>query len=369
MRVVFLADAPYPHTRRWVQHFARRGWQCEVVSFRPAKIEGARVHHIGGVEPLGKARYLLHARRVAALVRGLQPDLLHALHLTSYGFLAALSGARPLLVSVWGTDILEAPRLSPFHAWLTRFALAHADRVTATGLHLATETARYLPPGRPVTVVPYGADLSLLQPRERPQRNPVVLGTAARLSPEKGIVYLIQAFVRLRRCFGEGVRLRIAGDTTPEPGGPERRRLERLARELGIAEATEFLGWIEPERLPAFLQELDIFVLPSIFEGFGVAAVEASAMALPVVASDVHGIPDVVRPGRTGLLVPPRDSTALAAALAMLVADAGMRHALGRAGREYVAERYDWQRNTRQMEAIYEQLLGGQREGRVVRWN
>ena len=88
MRVVYLADAPYIHTRRWVQHFARLGWDAHVISFRPAKIDGATVHYVDGFETIGKARYVVHARRVRSLIEALKPDLLHALHLTSYGFLA-----------------------------------------------------------------------------------------------------------------------------------------------------------------------------------------------------------------------------------------------------------------------------------------
>ena len=129
MKVLYLADAPYIHTRRWVEHFAGRGYDCEVISFRPGEIAGARVTCVEGFERLGKARYLLKARRVAALVRERNPDLLHAHHLTSYGFLGALSGHHPFLLSVWGTDILEAPRWTPFHLWLTRYALRHADEI------------------------------------------------------------------------------------------------------------------------------------------------------------------------------------------------------------------------------------------------
>ena len=371
MKVVYLADAPYPHTWRWVQHFARSGVECEVISFRPAQIEGARVHYVGGAEPLGKARYLIHARRVRQLIESLQPDLLHALHLTSYGFLGALSGVRPLVISVWGTDVLEAPRLTPFHGWLTRFALRRADAITATGLHLATETTRYAPRSKRVTVVPYGVDLERFVPKPaRTSRAPstplragsaraanvspqVVIGTAARLSPEKGIAYLIEAFAALRRRFGERLTLRLAGE------GPERQKLEALARRLGVGDAVDFRGWLEHEELPAFLRELDVFVLPSTAEGFGVAAVEASATGLPVVATSVHGIPDVVRDSVTGLLVPAKDATALATAIGRLVEDEGLRRRLGAAGREYVAQRYDWRRNAAQMELIYRRLLEG----------
>jgi glycosyltransferase involved in cell wall biosynthesis len=414
VRVVYLADAPYIHEQRWIRHFVASGVDCDVISFRPATIEGARIHYIDGAETLGKARYLIHARRVKRLIQELKPDILHALHLTSYGFLGALSGVQPLVISVFGTDILEAPHLTPFHRWLTRHSLERAAAITATGLHLATETTRYTPRGTPVTVVPYGVDLERFKPRDAssianpPSAHPepgrravegrggagvanapsgeaagfipqsplsvnastkmttqnaersegeLILGAASRLSPEKGIHYLIEAFALLRHRYGDRVRLRIAGDTTPQPGGPERQKLEALARERGVADGIEFLGWVPHEALPAFLQDLDIFVLPSVYEGFGVAAAEASAMALPVVASNVYGIPDVVRDGLTGLLTPAKDSPAIAAACSRLIEDEALRLSLGRAGRDYIATNYDWQHNIAQMEQIYRDVL------------
>jgi len=354
MRVCYLADAPYIHTRRWVQHFAARGWEAHVISFRPADIPGARVHYIGGLERIGKARYLAQAPRVRRLVRDLRPDLVHALHLTSYGFLAAIAGARPNLVSVWGTDILEAPGLSPFHLAITRFALARADAVTATGLHLAQETLRYLPQERPVTVVPYGVDVLLFSPgADGRQAGPLVIGSVGRLAPEKGLHYLLEA---ARRLVADGVDLRIvlAGD------GPERTRLERAATDA-LAGRVQFLGETPHERVPAVLRQLDIFVMPSTWEGFGVAAVEAAACGLPVVASAVHGIPDVVVHGETGLLVPPRDAGALAAAIRRLADDGALRRRMGAAGRAFAAAYYRWEANAAQMERLYGDLVAGRR--------
>ena len=363
MRVVFLADAPYVHTRRWVEHFASAGYDCEVISFRPAEIDGATVHYVDGGEALGKARYLIHARRVKQLIHALAPDVVHALHLTSYGFLGALAGFRPLILSVWGTDILEAPGLTPFHSWLTRYSLSRADAITATGLHLASQTTRYAPRSMPVTVIPYGVDLDRFSPAERQQPSQsLVIGTAARLSSEKGVRYLVEAFATLRQRFGAGVSLRIAGD------GPERGAIESLIRQSGIEDSVELLGWIPYDQVPAFLRTLDVFALPSLFEGFGVAAVEASAAGLPVVASNVHGIPDVVKDGRTGLLVPPRDATALANALTHLIDDETLRRSMGSAGRQYVSERYDWRLNTEQMARLYGQVLRPNGK-RVPVWN
>ena len=351
MRIVYLADAPYIHTRRWVEHFARSGCDVDVVSFRPAEIAGARVHYVGGLERLGRLRYLLHARRVRRLVRELQPDVLHALHLTSYGFLAAMCGVRPTLTSVWGTDILEAPGWSPLHLFFTRYALAKADHVTATGLHLASATLRYAPRAKAITVVPYGIDLSRFRPPARNGATPddVVIGSVARLSREKGLDVLLAALAQLIER-GAPVRLVLAGD------GPERARLERLARKLGIASRVDFRGEVPHDQVPAVLAELDVFALPSRAEGFGVAALEAAAMELPVVASNVHGLPDVVDDGRSGLLVPPNDAEALAAAMERLIADAGLRGAMGQAGRALVERRYRWEENAAQMERLYHHL-------------
>lgn len=349
MRVCYLADAPYVHTRRWVEHFVRRGWEAEVISFRPAHIPGAPVRYVGGFEWLGKLRYLLHARRVARLVRDARPHLVHALHLTSYGYLAARSGVRPTLISVWGTDILEAPGVSPFHEYLTRFALRRADFVTATGLHLASSTLRYLPASKPVTVVPYGVDLDRFRPEPRPARPEPVVGYVGRLSSEKGLATLLRALAELLR---RGVRWRavLVGD------GPERGALEALAARLGIAERVTFAGEVPHDAIPGHLQAFDVFALPSTWEGFGVAAAEAAAMELPVVASGIHGIPDVVAHGETGLLVEPARPLALADALEGLLKDPERRIEMGRAGRRLVERRYDWRENAARMERIYLEL-------------
>jgi glycosyltransferase involved in cell wall biosynthesis len=352
MRIVYLADAPYIHTQRWVRHFAALGHETHVISFRPAEIERATVHHIDGFEPIGKARYIVHARRIRALIAELRPDLLHALHLTSYGFLAGLSGFQPSIVSVWGTDILEAPSWTPLHAWITRHALRRAGAVTATGLRLAEATLAYMPERKPVRVIPYGVDLERFSPPTQPHAGgdgAVTVGAVVRLSPEKGLHVLLRA-VAASAARGR-LRVVLAGE------GPERERLARLARDLGVERQVEFRGVVAHDDVPRVLHELDIFAMPSMAEGFGVAAVEASACGLPVVASDVDGIPDVVVDGQTGVLVPAGDVGALAVAIDRLAADPLLRERLGAAGRAFVAREYDWRANARQMERLYDAML------------
>ena len=342
MKVVYLADAPYVHTRRWVEHFVARGVDAHVISFRPADIAGATVHYVDGLEATGKARYVVHARRVRRLVAALAPDLLHALHLTSYGFLAGLSGFQPSIVSVWGTDVLEAPHLTPAHRWITRHALARAGYITATGLRLAEATLPFTPRGKPVTVIPYGVDLSMFNAAPRAEHGAVTIGAVSRLSPEKGLDDLLSA-VAMLRDRATTVRVVLAGD------GPSRRMLERKTEQLKLGDRVEFRGEVAHADVPTVLQDLDIFAMPSTAEGFGVSALEASAMRLPVVASDIHGIPDVVANGESGILVPPSNPRALADAIARLAADATLRRRMGDAGRALVERNYRWHDNAASM--------------------
>jgi glycosyltransferase involved in cell wall biosynthesis len=350
MRVVYLADAPYVHTRRWVRHFVDLGVDAHVISFRPATIEGATVHYVDGLEAIGKMRYVVHARRVRQLVIDLEPDIVHALHLTSYGFLAGLSGFRRSIVSVWGTDVLEAPGISPLHRWVTKHALSRAGAITATGMRLAEATLPYAPRGKTVTVIPYGVDLDVFRPVPRPDRPHPVVGAVGRLSPEKGIEHLLRA-VALLRDNGVTLDVVLAGD------GPSRESLGRLALELKLAGRVRWLGEVAHDDVPVVLQGLDIVAMPSTWEGFGVSAIEASAMELPVVASNVHGIPDVVVDGETGLLVPPAAPPTLAAAIARLASDPGLRARMGAAGRAYVERHYRWRDNARLMERLYDNVL------------
>lgn len=175
-----------------------------------------------------------------------------------------------------------------------------------------------------------------------------VIGTARRLIPIKGIIYLIRAFALLRRSVHD-VRLEIAGS------GPERPLLESEVRLLGLEDCITFLGWRED--LDSVLKGWQVFVLPSLEEGFGVAALEAMAAGLPVIASAVGGVPELVEDGRTGLLVPPGNSAALAHCLRELLLNPEQRLAMGTAGRIRARECFSSERMVEQISKIYDDLL------------
>ena len=153
-------------------------------------------------------------------------------------------------------------------------------------------------------------------------------------------------------CIGRGERilLLLLGE------GERRRDLEELARGLGIAEHVRFLGW-RPD-VAGVMAAVDIFCLPSLNEGMGKVLVEAMAMGKPIVASAIGGIPDLVRPGENGILVPAGDVQALSEAIARLCRAPEERRRMGEAGRG-MAPRYGVEEMVERMERLYAALLPG----------
>ncbi|MBW6486205.1 MAG: glycosyltransferase family 4 protein [Syntrophobacterales bacterium] len=174
--------------------------------------------------------------------------------------------------------------------------------------------------------------------------NMVVIGTVGRLTAIKGQDVLIRAFAELKQA-GEDVFLVLLGE------GERRGELEEMARHLQISDSVMFLGW-RPE-VAAVMASFDIFCLPSLNEGMGKVIVEAMAMGLPVVASNVGGIKDLVRKGENGLLVPPGDATALAKALSLLCSAPQERRRMGDAGR-LLAPSYSSEAMIKKVDRLYE---------------
>ena len=181
----------------------------------------------------------------------------------------------------------------------------------------------------------------------RPHRG-IVIGTACRLEPIKGLGYLLEALAVLTRQIGD-LRLEIAGD------GSLRTFLEQECNRLGISAHVSFIGWRED--LPTVMAGWDVFVLPSLDEGFPIAALEAMAAGLPVIASAVGGLLELVKDGETGGLVPAAAPAELATRLRELISDDRGREAMGIAGRLRALRDFSIARMVEQTVAVYDGLF------------
>ncbi|MBS1799367.1 MAG: glycosyltransferase family 4 protein [Acidobacteria bacterium] len=172
-----------------------------------------------------------------------------------------------------------------------------------------------------------------------------------RLVSTKGQRILIEAAEQLVRQ-GRSFQLRFVGD------GPDRSELEHLVSGKGLAAQIRFEGPINQDRILAFYRQADIFALASFAEGIPVVLMEAMAMEIPCIATAINGIPELIRDGVDGLLVAPSDVDGLAAALARLMDEHGLRESLGKAGRQRVLESYEISASADRLRDVFEKRLG-----------
>ena len=204
-----------------------------------------------------------------------------------------------------------------------------------------------------VTVIYEGVDLQAIDGDSPtsvlPEGPGLVVGIVAHLSPEKGHVTVLKAAARLRERFPD-VRYVFVG------GGVRRQALQERARTLNVADRVLFTGFREDS--DAMMREFDVFCLASLSEGLSSAILAAMARSLPVVATRVGGIPELVAEGRTGLLVPPGRPDKLADALARVLSSASMRRRMREAGRRRVGEHFTLDNKLNQTEQLYLELAG-----------
>ena len=182
----------------------------------------------------------------------------------------------------------------------------------------------------------------------RQEDKPIIIGCVAYLTRRKGITHLVAAFQQVADRYPQAC-LRIVGD------GEERPHLEEQIAVLGLEGRVTLLG--NQIEVPRLMNQFDIFVLPSIWEPFGLAIAEAMACAKPVVATNVGGIPEIVEHNRTGILVPPAEVAPLADALALLLGNEVLRAQFGRMGRKRFLDRFDSRTMAAKYQMLYDSLL------------
>jgi N-acetyl-alpha-D-glucosaminyl L-malate synthase BshA len=288
-------------------------------------------------------------------------DLLHAHYaiphaISAYVARQVLGPSAPAIVTtLHGTDITLVGN-DPSFLPLTRFSIVESDAVTTPSAWLAEATYRNLdvPRERTIDVIPNFVDTRHFTPAAGEPRageaRPATLVHVSNFRSLKRVDDVIAIFAEARRRAPErAMTLRLVGD------GPEHERIRGLVQAADLDEVVQFLG--ERTDLPAVLRGADLFLLPSESESFGLAALEAMSCGVPVIASRVGGVPEVVIDGETGLLAPVGDVSAMAAHVVRLLADAPLRARLGQAARRRAETVFPLEATVSKYEDLYRRLL------------
>jgi len=366
IRVLFLiVDLPVggaeDHLLSLVRNLDRRRFDPLVCCIGRSGPIGKEIEAEGvPVEELGKLRKGGFDRNIApllqALIRRERIGLVHAhlYHANFYGRLAAFREGIPIVVSVHNTYVRPKIRRSIANWWLAR----RTPVIVAGSEAIRNDIVRYdrVAPEK-IRVIPYGVDVERFDiplsregareklglPRER-----FIVGTVGRLEEQKGQKHLLEA-VGILRGGGRDVTLLLVG------GGREEERLRAQAAQEGIGDAVLFLG--TRRDLPELFRAMDVFALPSLWEGLPIALLSAMAAGLPVIVTPVGGVPEVVKDGENGFIVPVGDSGALAAAIRKVCEDPAGAGTLGRAAAATVRDGYSHRTTARRIMDVYEQVL------------
>jgi N-acetyl-alpha-D-glucosaminyl L-malate synthase BshA len=259
------------------------------------------------------------------------------------------------ITTLHGTDVTILGA-DPSYRETVAFCIDQSDAVTAVSESLRAETRRAMPVERDITVIPNFVDLEIYRRRPDPVLRARFCPPDERLvihmsnfRPIKQIDVVVRVFAQVNAAVP--ARLLLVGE------GPERARAEVLIQELGIADRVELIG--EAQDVVGLLSVSDVLLLPSLQESFGLSALEAMACGVPVVASNVGGLPEVIVDGVTGFMHPPGEVAAMAASATALLSDTERHTAMAAAGVRIAAERFGTERIVPQYEALYASLLAG----------
>ncbi len=367
MKVLHIYKDYYPvfggienHVRTLAEAQAARGHEVTVLVTDPGRATRREVMKGVGVIKAGRLATVASTPLSLALpweLRRQTPDIAHLHFPYPVGEAAQwLLGRARRTVITYHSDVVRQQAILRFYAPILRRVLRAADRIIVTS-PAYLQSSPFLPPVRErCRIIPLGIDLGRFQQADparatalRQSLGSPLLLFVGKLRYYKGLHYLLPALKDL-----PGVQLAVVGS------GPMEGEWRSLASELGLLERVHFLGEVSDAELPAHYQAADLFVLPACerSEAYGLVQVEAMASGLPVISTELGtGTSFVNQHGQTGLVVPPREPAALAAACRVLLADPERRRRLGEQARVRALAEFGVERMVDGVEAVYRQAL------------
>lgn len=362
-KICFIGPANSDHIKKWCYWFVHRNFEVHVVSLVNHSIDGVFVHYLGeSASPkdtdFEKLKYLNKIFLLRKIVKSIHPDIISVHYASSYGTLVALSGLRDYNLSVWGSDVYDFPKKSLLHKFLTIISLNRAAKLLSTSSCMSDEAGKYTK--KPFFITPFGVDTELFHPiliskntishnQEIDTKDGVsfIIGTVKTLEEKYGIKFLILAVALLRKRYPFiPVKLRIAGK------GSKEKEYKALATSLGLDDCLTWLGFISQQDAAKEWAGMDVAVVYSESESFGVSAVEAQACATPVIVSNIPGLMESTCPRVTSVVVQRGCPEKLCEAIYQMWLHPQKRKNMGDAGRKFVQEKFELKKTFERIEKV-----------------
>ena len=347
-------------THNIAKHLTMRGHEVHVITTldkglsKESIVEGFYAHRIKTIERLGFGPISFSIKSLF-LINKIHPDILHSQSILRTGltcFITKKLFKKHYIAYCQGSDIYSSWM---FKKVISRLVLKNADAVIALTGDMKREIKKIY--DRDIIVIPNGINLERFENLSREdirrrlkiKEDEKVIVFVGTLRPVKGVKYLIKT-MKIITQKGTDTRLMLVGD------GVDRGKLEGLVEELDLGKYVKFIGKVPNEEVPEYMVASDVFVLPSLSESFGIVNLEAMASGLPIVATKVGGLPEVVKDGETGFLVEPRNPEQIAEKVLLIFEDDELRERISENNKKKAKE-YSWESVVKRLEKVYQNYL------------
>jgi glycosyltransferase involved in cell wall biosynthesis len=368
VRILYFTRDYTPHDYRFLSSLAET--EHEVFALRlehrnrqledrplPQKVQQVRWH--GGQAPFEWKYAPALSMALRRVLRQVQPDVVHAGPVPTVGFLAALSGARPLVSMSWGSDLLHDVDVDRWQRWTARFALGRSQGVVGDCQAVKDKAVSLGFAAEKVRLFPWGIDLGAFTPGEnadfrerRGWENAFVLLSLRSWEPIYGVDVVVKAFGKAARRIPE-LRLILLG------GGSLAGQIRQLVLENGLGERVFLGGQVKYTDLPGYYQAADLYLSASHSDGSSVSLMEALASGLPALVSDIPGNKEWITTGCEGWLFADGDAEGLAQVIIQAYNQRQNLPELGQAARRLAEKRADWRKNFQVLLETYRMAING----------
>lgn len=289
----------------------------------------------------GKKGYYLNVPKLKKYLKEGNFDLVNSHYVSGFGTLSRLTKFHPLCLAAFGSDVYDYPYKSKSNMRRIIKNLDNADIITSTSNVMENKIREYYKKDKKIYITPFGVDLNIFYPRKKAKDEKFIFGMVKKMEYTYGTDILLQAYKKFKTELPEAkTKIVIYGR------GSALEEFKKLASKLKIEKDVEFKGFIANELVPEAFSNMDVACFPSRLESFGVAAVEAMACGIPVIASDASGFTEVIEDGITGTIVQKNDVDAFCQAMKkMYTMNEKQRSNMGNAGIDRVKKLYNFEEN------------------------
>tara|TARA_Y100000768_G_C23981447_1_gene686047 strand:+ start:1504 stop:2604 length:1101 start_codon:yes stop_codon:yes gene_type:complete len=365
LKILLLSDANSIHTQRWAESISQHGIEVQLFSLICPSTETKEKYQALDIKitslnlksdikelkssSIKKINYLKSIPVIKKILKVYEPDIVHAHYASSYGFLGVLSGCKPLITSVWGSDIYFFPYKNKINRYIINYVLTKSDVVCSTSLDMKRlieiEYSK-----NDVRLISFGVDTNQFRPKNQKKQS-FNVGTIKSIEDHNGIDCLIEAASLVINYYKKNIKFTIVGD------GSLKKEMQQKVKKLKIADKVEFVGFVKHENVLKYYNELSVFIAVSTRESFGVSVLEAAACEVPSITSDVGGLPEVNIDNETGFVIKPNEPLKLAKLIIMLNDDDELRFKLGKNARKRVKSKYNWNHDVVRMINVYKKNI------------